>query len=48
MYGLEDVGKNKVECAVKNSAFHNVGGTIIEHHNFDAIKNFDKIVELAK
>ena len=27
MFGLEDVGKSKVESAVKNSAHHNISGT---------------------
>jgi hypothetical protein len=44
----KDVGKTKVECAVKNAEFHNVGNTIIHGYHMDAVVNWDKIVELAK
>jgi hypothetical protein len=44
----DDVGKSKAEQGKKNLEFHNVGGTIIEAHNIDAVKNWSKIVELAK
>ena len=29
MYSVKDIGKNKIDCAIKNAAFHNVGGTIV-------------------
>lgn len=44
----EDIGAFKVDAAIKNSKFHNVGNTKIEGYNIDAVKNFGKIVELAK
>ena len=36
----KDVGKPKVEQAKENLAFHNVGGTEIEGHNIDAVKEW--------
>jgi len=48
LYTSNDVGKKKVDCAIQNSKFHNVGNTIIEGHDMNALTNFDKIVELAK
>jgi len=44
----EDVGKSKIDQALKNIAMHNIGGTIIEGHNIDAVKQWPKIVEMAK
>lgn len=29
MYSVKDIGKKKIECALKNADFHNVGGTVI-------------------
>lgn len=48
MFTFEDIGAFKVDAAIKNSKFHNVGNTKIEGYNIDAVKNFGKIVELAK
>jgi hypothetical protein len=44
----EDVGKGKAEAAKKNLAFHNVANTIIDAYNLDAVKNWQKIIELTK
>jgi molybdopterin/thiamine biosynthesis adenylyltransferase len=48
LYTVENVGKPKVDCAVHNSKFHNIGGTEVEGHNFDAVENWGKVVDLAK
>lgn len=29
MFSVKDIGNNKVDCAIKNAEFHNVGGTVI-------------------
>jgi tRNA A37 threonylcarbamoyladenosine dehydratase len=29
MYSVKDIGKRKVDCALVNAEFHNVGGTVI-------------------
>ena len=44
----EDVGKSKIDQALKNIELHNVGGTIVEGHNIDAVKNWGKIVAWAR
>ena len=33
---------------MKNIQMHNVGDTIVEGHNMDALKNWSKIVEMAR
>lgn len=48
MYSIEDIGLPKVEQAKKNLHFHNVGNTEIETHNIDAVKEWGKIIQLAK
>ncbi|KAM3135699.1 hypothetical protein pb186bvf_012225 [Paramecium bursaria] len=48
LYTIEDVGKQKVDQAFENSKFHNVGGSNIQRYDIDAVKNWDKIVELAQ
>lgn len=48
MYGLEDVGKSKVESALKNCKHHNVGATEVVGYHGDAVKNWTKIIEFAK
>jgi molybdopterin/thiamine biosynthesis adenylyltransferase len=44
MYSLEDVGKSKIDCALKNSKHHNIGNTEIVGHCLDAVKNWNKII----
>jgi len=48
IYKREDVGKSKVEQAMKNLEMHNVGGTIVEGYDIDAIRCWNKIVKLAE
>lgn len=48
MFTPADVGKPKVEAALHNSAFHNVGNTQIEIFHGNALTNWKKIVEYAK
>lgn len=48
MFGPDDVGKRKVDSALKNSKHHNIGETVIEAHHLDAVKNWTKIIEFAK
>lgn len=48
MFCKEDVGKSKVESALKNAAFHNVGDTKIEIFHGNALTNWKKVVEFAK
>lgn len=48
MFTKEDVGSLKVDAAIKNAKIHNIGSTHIEGYNIDAVKQFDKIIELAK
>lgn len=48
LYSVKDVSKAKVDAAVENSAFHNVSNTLIEGHKLDAVKEWKKIIILAK
>ena len=48
LYGVNDVGKLKAECAKKNLEFHNVNNAQIEIFCIDALANWEKIIELAK
>lgn len=48
MFGLEDIGKPKVESAIKNAHFHNISKTEIEGNHFDALKNWQKIIKFAE
>jgi hypothetical protein len=43
----KDVNKLKVDAALENAEFHNVGSTVLVGHNLDATKNWNKIVEMA-
>ncbi len=48
MYSVKDIGKNKIECAIKNSEFHNVGNTIVEGFHGNALINWQKMIEFTK
>jgi molybdopterin/thiamine biosynthesis adenylyltransferase len=48
MYGIDDIGKSKVDCAIKNSKHHNIGNTEIAGYVIDAVKNWSIIIQLAK
>jgi molybdopterin/thiamine biosynthesis adenylyltransferase len=48
LYTVEDVGKAKVDRAVHNSKFHNIGGTEVVGYSFDAVANWSRVVELAR
>jgi len=48
LFSKEQVGLLKVEAAAEGLKTHLVGSTKVETHNADALKNWSKIVELAK
>lgn len=48
MFGVDDVGKGKVESALKNCKHHNIANTQVVGHHVDAVKCWSKIVEFAK
>jgi hypothetical protein len=48
MYGIDDIGKSKVDCAIKNSKHHNIGNTEIAGYAIDVVKNWSIIIQLAK
>ena len=48
MFTKEDVGKSKVECAIKNAVIHNIGNTEVTGFHGDALKNWQKVLEMAK
>lgn len=48
LYGVKDIDKNKIESLKENIQFHNIGDTVVEAYNVDAIKQWGRIVELAK
>ncbi|CAK81833.1 unnamed protein product (macronuclear) [Paramecium tetraurelia] len=47
LYSNKDVNQQKVKAAFENATFHNVGNAEIQMFDLDAVKNWDKIVELA-
>ncbi|CAD8064450.1 unnamed protein product [Paramecium sonneborni] len=47
LFSNKDVNHQKVEAALQNAQFHNVGNTEIKIFDLDAVQNWDKIVELA-
>ena len=49
IYNRSDVGKYKATAAAENlNKWHNVNGTVIEAYDICALKNWQKIIELAK
>lgn len=48
LFSVEDIGKRKVDSAIKNSKHHNISNTEIVGYHGDAVKNWTKIIELAK
>jgi molybdopterin/thiamine biosynthesis adenylyltransferase len=48
MYSVKDIGQKKVDCAIKNAEFHNVGNTIIEGFHGNALLNWTKMIEFVK
>lgn len=48
MFSVKDIGKRKVDCAIKNAEFHNVGNTLIEGFHGNALLNWKQMVEFAK
>lgn len=48
LFGIDDVGKKKIDAALKNSILHNVGGAVVEGHCFDAVKEWGRVVKLAR
>jgi molybdopterin/thiamine biosynthesis adenylyltransferase len=48
MYSVKDIGHKKVDSAIKNADFHNVGNTIIEGFHGNALINWTKMIEFAK
>lgn len=44
MYSIKDIGKNKVDCAIRNADFHNIGGTIVEGFHGNALTHWKKII----
>lgn len=48
MYSVKDVGKSKVHACIENSAFHNVGGTVLNGFEGCAVTNWHRIVDFAQ
>lgn len=44
----KDLGEQKTEASKRNLEFHNIGETVIETHNFDVVKNWDKFCKLIE
>jgi molybdopterin/thiamine biosynthesis adenylyltransferase len=48
LYSVNDIGLPKVECAVQNSKFHNVGKTEVVSFHGNALTNWKKVVEFVR
>lgn len=48
MFAHSNVGEMKVDAAIMNSQYHNIGETEIEGFNGDALKNWKKIIGFAQ
>jgi molybdopterin/thiamine biosynthesis adenylyltransferase len=48
MYCVKDIGKKKVDCAIKNSEFHNVGNTEVVGFHGNALENWKLMIEYTK
>lgn len=48
MFSIDDIGKSKVKSAQKNLQFHNIGNTVVEAVEIDAVKEWGTVVSLAR
>lgn len=44
MFSIDDIGKSKVESALKNCKHHNISNTEVIGYHGDAVKNWGKII----